>query len=189
MKSSKRLHIPAMLHIAQWSGCKACDLCEGRRQVIFYRGVIPCKVLFIASAPDSLSDGASKPFPDNVVPSQGSIISGCMSTAPSALTYLVSCGPVQKQEDLTDAQRLACWPKFLQFLSLANPQILMTMDNGALSWIAKNMADVINKLNRRPICLSMNHPFWIGNQKDPDLEIQKIKRKIEDAIDNWVLPY
>ena len=48
---------PYRLHVARWSDCRACGLCQGRTGVVLARGTLPCDVLFCGEAPGECITG------------------------------------------------------------------------------------------------------------------------------------
>lgn len=51
-----------LTHKAEWGNCTACPLCKSRKQVVFFRGRIPCDLLFIGEAPGESEDSRGYPF-------------------------------------------------------------------------------------------------------------------------------
>lgn len=53
---------PFQRHQLKWKNCTACSLCEGRRNVVLFRGQIPNDVLMIGEAPGASEDVIGSPF-------------------------------------------------------------------------------------------------------------------------------
>lgn len=49
-------------HRDNWQRCQNCPLCQHRRNVVLYRGSLPCHVLFIGEAPGITEDSNGFPF-------------------------------------------------------------------------------------------------------------------------------
>lgn len=164
-------------HIARWENCKACSLrCD--HAPLFYRGTIPCEVLFVAEVPDVSSSRLFSPFSGSspgaqVLDEVGAI---CKSWA---CTYVCSCGPT---EEVTKADQEACRPKLAELIALARPKVLMSVGKPADAYILNNMHYFAEVLGYRPISLRMNLFSWIETCKDPILHINKAKWAIEEAI-------
>lgn len=50
------------LHKQRWEHCTDCPLCEGRQNVVLFRGSVPCDVLFVGEAPGQSEDVIGTPF-------------------------------------------------------------------------------------------------------------------------------
>lgn len=49
-------------HKDRWKNCQECELCETRKNIVLYRGKLPCDVLFIGEAPGRSEDVLGSPF-------------------------------------------------------------------------------------------------------------------------------
>lgn len=49
-------------HLSDWWQCNACPLCQRRRNVVLFRGSLPCDLLFVGEAPGDSEDTYGYPF-------------------------------------------------------------------------------------------------------------------------------
>lgn len=186
MQVSKSSKLLFDLHSCKWSNCQACGLSKGRRHVMFFRGVIPCKVLCLLGAVDEHSDTFNGTAANVGDVSIGSIMDRIIGGFESvSITNLVSCGPGY-DSDLTDVEKTACLPKLMELVGIAQPQLIVAFGKVAYSHIINNIPSVIHKLKRRPIVLHHNSPAWILTQKDIDLEVNKVKLSLRDTIERYI---
>lgn len=168
-------------HIQDWSGCTSCSLSGNRINPVFYRGDVPCVLLFIGDFPDDSANSSGVPF----LPTPG--LSGCMldryipSGVSWACTYLTVCSS-SGSEAAGDVGIAACWERLLSFVSIADPKIICTVGKKSDSQFLKHLPEVINKLNRRPVYIRVNAPSYAHGAKDPDFEVAKAKLVIEKAL-------
>lgn len=134
---------PFKLHVLKWKDCKKCPLYMCRKQVVFTRGTIPCKVLFIGEAPGQSEDVIGQPF----IGPAGKLLDGIMAQAwpvkfadlPFAMTNLVGCLPLDDsneklaQPDAGDIK--ACRPKLLEFYNLCKPELVIAVGTLAKDWM------------------------------------------------------
>ncbi len=165
--------------VNDWKHCTKCPLCVGRRQVVFARGTVPAKVLFIGEAPGVSEDVAGRPFEGPA----GQLLNRQINSAlldmgiarerlPKILTYppsiaelpmafynLVGCMP----KDLTGRKRgeplpieiAACWPRLDKFLDICKPQLIVTVGD-----LAAKQAK-LQKWGERALLTDIVHPAFI----------------------------
>lgn len=174
MKCSRSLHRSLILHMDHWNSCSACDLHQGRSQVLYYVGEIPCKVLYVGTGPDMIANITNSPHCD-------STMAACWPSVSWAATYLLGCGPVS-DETATPEEKMACQPKFLEFLTLASPRFLVGIGKAAETFMVMNIKTISTILGHRPIVSSIPSPVWMSKQKDKDLVTAKAKLHVEDLV-------
>ena len=125
---------PFQAHVKAWEKCTKCSLCQGRNQVVFARGKIPCEVLFIGEAPGKSENILGAPF----VGPAGSLLDMIIERALEqsekpklriALTNLVACIPKSdNDEKLPEPPKEAieaCSPRLKQFVRLCKPRLII----------------------------------------------------------------
>lgn len=58
----EELRVQYAAHVRRWEHCTACPLSQFRSKVVFYRGYLPCNILFIGEAPGESEDALGYPF-------------------------------------------------------------------------------------------------------------------------------
>lgn len=182
-------------HVARWSGCRRCDLCETRGKVVLARGKLPCDVLFIGEAPGESENVLGRPF----VGPAGSLLDWMIGqsfeglTVRWAMTNIVGCIPrdeagVKTHEPSPEAVA-ACRPRLVELVRIAKPRLLVTVGLTA----KKNVptpddfapVDWLPKPQEFLEYLDIIHPAAIlrGNISQQPLAIQKTIVALADAVD------
>lgn len=141
-------------------GCTKCGLCSGRRNVVLFRGSLPCDVFFIGEAPGESEDGMGYPFIGDAgrqlmdmwdeanVPLKGmwsygiSNILGCIPRSPSD----IGTGELRTPHK---EEAAACQPRLTSILEMANPKLIVLLGE-----IAKRFFP--------PVIKTINLPRWNG---------------------------
>lgn len=129
-------------HIGRWQGCQACPLGAAAANHVFYRGTVPCDILFIGEAPGEREDMLGEPFVGRAGQVLDEIISRChlklsqdseAAGFPSPKTYFtfavtnqLCCRPPENR-DPSSEEIGACLPRLQEFLALARPQHLVLL--------------------------------------------------------------
>lgn len=154
---------PWVRHKRKWKDCQACKLCELRTQVVLCRGFLPCEILFIGEAPGESEDLLGEPFVGPAGKKLDEIIGEAVGEAVGgaetgklfryAITNVVCCFP--RTEDgfrQPKAEEIkACRPRLEEFLTIAQPRLLVTLGNIAKSNLPKFDGEVV----------SLVHPSYI----------------------------
>lgn len=131
-------------HVKRWEGCTRCSLGHKATNHVFYRGVVPCDILFIGEAPGENEDLTGSPF----VGRSGQVLDRIINKAIEhrkrdlgfktrahkkglkakplvpfrwAITNILSCRPPGNRNPEQD-EITACAPRLQEFMSLCNPQ-------------------------------------------------------------------
>lgn len=118
-------------HRAKWNNCTKCSLCERRRHVVLYRGVIPADVLFIGEAPGTSEDDLGQPFVGPAGKLLDDIIRKALGTKQVKIgfTNLVSCIPIGEDGKKAVEPPLesieACSDRFDEIYRLVRPKALI----------------------------------------------------------------
>jgi uracil-DNA glycosylase len=114
-----------------WDGCQRCSLADHRHEVVFYRGDMPCDVLFIGDAPSAEDDITGTPFvgPDGDMldnpkgKDMDSIITAVDHNFSYAVVQAVGCRPeIEGQAPSTD-QIAECSGRLTSLLTLLEPKV------------------------------------------------------------------
>lgn len=182
MLASKKTLSILESHISKWTGCKACSLSSG--SPIFYRGTIPCSVMFVAEQPDLSSSRLFSPFPGSTP--EGEILDKIVSILKChwCVTFACSCGgndgPTER------FQQEACRPKLAELIGMAKPAVLMSVGKVSDVYVLNNMHYFAEVLGYRPHSLRMNALSWFvnANSDTQSLHIKKAQLALEEALSN-----
>lgn len=157
-------------HVARWRSCRACDLAEVRRRVVFFRGDVPADVLLVGEAPGKSEDVLGEPFVgpaghllDEIV---AAALDGFLVPAASpfeddrparvAFANLVACVPkddVGGKLEPTKRQVAACRPRLDEFVDLCRPRWVVRVGTISARQLGGRAAEV-------PSC-SIDHPAFV----------------------------
>jgi len=131
-------------HEDDWDGCKRCPLHKTASQKVYWRGTVPCDILFVGEAPGRDEDSLGYPF----VGKAGKKIFDLLlldsfdrlfDPFSYAVTNAVSCLPLDytdhdptsgklpplRQPTLAEGEK--CRPRFLEMLDIADPRAIVLM--------------------------------------------------------------
>jgi uracil-DNA glycosylase len=131
---------PFQAHKSRWQNCTRCPLHDGRQQVVFFRGVIPCDLLWCGEAPGQSEDVLGAPF---VGPAGQLADEIARRAVPEgvrcAWCNLVGCFPREQKEsgenEPPEVAIRACAPKLNEFVALARPRLIVTVGSLARDWL------------------------------------------------------
>lgn len=120
---------PCQLFLGRWAGGCGSSLCAGARRLVFARGVVPCRVLFVGEGPGSSENATGRPFVgpaghllDHIV--ETAIPDDALRRQSCAYTNLVCCIPLdesgQKLTQPADADIKRCGPRLQEFVHLCD---------------------------------------------------------------------
>ena len=158
--------------------CKLCELHKTRHELVFYRGDIPCDVLFIGEAPDKREDLFGEPF----IGRSGELLDRWITEAEKAIrddikrgwggfspgfthlshgiTNILACMSVTdgKHRPPTEEEARACSPRLQATILAANPKLIIL-----LGPVAKKYYKMPTKLVGTPV-VSLQHPVTVLKQ-------------------------
>ena len=182
---------PWKSHVARWSACRACELCDQRSTVVHLRGRLPCEILYVGEAPDVSEDVIGRPF----VGLAGKLLDEIVAAAyegvdhASAFCNLVGCFPKLAKKEGTnepsDAAIKACRPRLAEIVKMARPDLIVCVGRLSSKWVTKFERDLgVASVPR----VDVTHPAAILRQTDTvvrDHQVQtavvRIRTAIEDA--------
>ena len=177
-------------HINNWLNCQNCDLCAGRKNVVFARGEIPCDLLFVGEAPGESEDSLGVPFVGPAGHLLNTIIGRALPEGVSyAITNLVCCIPREdgRTTEPLDEHILACGERLQEFIGIAKPKIVIALGKLAQDYLGGNVR-LAKKLGN--ICAGIEvvnclHPSAIlrANLAQRSLAIQRCVVVIKNAAE------
>lgn len=182
---------PYQSHVAKWSACRACELCDQRSKVVHVRGRLPCEILYVGEAPGVSEDVLGRPF----VGPAGKLLDEIVSLAyegvdhASAFCNLVGCYPkVAKKagtNEPSDASIKACRPRLAEIVAMVRPNLIVCVGRLASKWVTKFEKEL--RIVETPR-VDVTHPAAILRATDSvsrDHQVQtavvRIRTAIEDA--------
>lgn len=156
-------------HYLEWSVCKACPLCQTRKQVVLARGTVPCDVLFIGEAPGHSENSLGKPFMgpagallDEMIVEAGinELISvdveGNETPLTISFTNLIACIPFEegKVRQPSELEIRACARRLEEFIQICKPKVIVRVGKVAQQWLSDDNSLLIKTL-------SIDHPAMI----------------------------
>jgi len=173
--------------VADWKDCTRCPLHKGRCQVVFLRGQIPAKVMYVGEAPGDSEDAMGAPFKgpaghllDRIV-RRALVMAFGTADSPPRMAYgnLVGCFPRAAKEDPDsrsheppDEAIVACGPRLRELVRICDPSLLVTVGSLARDWLDPKLKNGI-KLHRLITQVGIVHPASILRANDAVQGIQE----------------
>lgn len=203
-------------HLNFWRGCQNCPLgCQPEIiQKVFFKGTIPCHILFIGEAPGGSENATGYPF--NNPKAAGwvfdRIVSDLVLLEPNltwCVTNAVLCMPVnddpKKPKEETRAPRhdelVACHNRLMEFIRICQPTILVPLGKVAQKAInlgvgpvaTHGLATLSNPFGAnqyrnpalRTVCRILPHAHPSWMQRDGQDTETEIKRVILSVVAEW----
>jgi uracil-DNA glycosylase family 4 len=140
--------------VKDYLDCTRCGLHQFRRSIVFGRGKLPAKLLFVGEAPGKSEDLTGEPF---IGPSgrllNAAIDLGCkfagITEAPSYfITNVVACRPTDEMNgdnrQPTQEEAWCCWKRLEKTFSDVNPQRVVLLGQVAKQALKKAFPDAIH---------------------------------------------
>lgn len=167
-------------HVANWSHCQRCRLCQDATQVVLGRGTLPCDVLFIGEAPGPTEDEQGIPF----VGKSGNLLNAMIEDSKRilrknrkarwnytyAITNVVACIPTTATFAKSTARKNfrepngieidSCAPRLQQFVQLAAPRAIVLLGRIAKVFSRETVLSVFPKEHQPPLH-TMYHPSYL----------------------------
>ena len=204
MQSVRSTHQARLVdHIQSWSNCAACALHNSAKRKVFYRGMVPCDIMFIGKSPDEHEDDTGIPSIGNGLKeiiratidahnaetflglSKDAQIAACFGVHSQGyklqwcITNSVCCYAPDGREPDRD-ELAACSPRLAEFVYLCNPKLIITLGRVADKAYMKLLSHLPENIRQLPV----PHPTAFYNKEDPDLEKKKMILSINSAIKN-----
>lgn len=187
-------------HLRTWGGCTKCRLHEGRIEMVFTRGQVPCQVLFVGEAPGESEDILGRPFCgpagqllDYIIQLAGLTqidVKTGKSCIAYAMTNLVCCIPRdekgEKVHEPDDKCTRACQPRLIEFIQICQPRLIIAVGALARDYFDQGYKHAVQ--TTIPV-VDIKHPAAIlrANVTQQGLDVQRAVVTIEDAIQEYVV--
>lgn len=173
-------------HVKDWHGCKRCTIGRFCRNYVFFRGVVPCDILFIGEAPGTTEDLLGEPFVglaggllDHWIESAvANCLRSCGWSPIWSITNTVLCRPTDYSggpNRMPSAQEMEnCSPRLGQFIyEIAQPKGIITLGKVSAVFLEEffGFKDLLKKF---PYC-NLLHPASVN---------YKWNRKAKSSPDN-----
>jgi len=116
--------------------CRDCALCEGRTQVVVWRGRLDAAVVFVGEAPGAEEDARGQPF----VGRSGKLLDQWISALDLGdawcITNVVRCRPPENRPPKAE-EREACWKHLRAFLAFVQPRAVVAVGNTAAAFLER----------------------------------------------------
>ena len=132
---------PYQVLVAAWKDCRRCPLAAGRKQVVFARGSIPARVLFVGEGPGDSEDVLGQPFvgpAGQLLDRQiAAALSDLGTQAPTMAWFnIVGCipkdGDGRKRGEPWPAEIEACSPRLDRFITICKPELIVCVGQIAM---------------------------------------------------------
>lgn len=153
--------------------CQACRLCQGRTQVVVWRGRLDAPVLFVGEAPGAEEDARGQPF----VGRSGKLLDQWLAALDLGdgwcITNVVRCRPPDNRVPKRDEED-ACWPHLKAFIAFVQPKVVVSIGGTADKF-----------LQRQGVAhLHVKHPSYYvrGYGGDWRPEVAALKPRVHEAL-------
>lgn len=167
------LHPRTRATLALDLACRDCALCEGRTQVVVWRGRLGARVLFVGEAPGAEEDARGEPF----VGRSGELLDQWIAALGLGedwcITNVVRCRPPDNRKP-KQAEMDACWKHLEGFVGFVQPRAVVAVGGTASRFLArKGVAH-----------LAVKHPSYFvrGFGGDWRPEVARLRRELEAAL-------
>lgn len=176
--------------------CKACSLCEERRQVVFGDGPVDARVMLVGEAPGKNEDEEGKPF----VGESGSHLISILKRAGRRredfwITNVVKCRPPGNRDPLASETK-ACVGFLNKEIRVIQPDLIIALGGAAGNALVKGKGVSVKKMREDdslcwqdgiqtiPVAVTYHPAFALRriNEDDDKGPIRTINQDIRDAL-------
>lgn len=170
--------------VEDWKDCQRCPLCTTRKRVVFTRGTIPCRVLFVGEAPGDSEDVIGQPFvgPAGILLNQ-IIRRAHVADIPHAFFNLVGCRPTDerglKSHDPPDDESiLACAPRLQRFVRICDGALgspsspAMALRNRANGTVGADFLKLI-------VCVGATARDWLDEKRRDSVKLHRHIQRVD----------
>lgn len=194
---------PYQRHVSAWRNCDKCVLCNQRSQVVFARGSVPCKVLFVGEAPGQSEDALGQPFVgpagkllDHIVGDAWADLTAYQAPGPKVCFYnLVGCFPREakgtRNHEPPEESIKACGVRLQEFvLNVAKPKLIVCVGQLSESWLEQGYKHSIT-LPDEIKQAAITHPAAILRipTAQRELAIRKAVATLVRAVEEMDIPF
>lgn len=184
------------LHQQTWKNCTACSLCNNRRNVVLFRGQLPCDVLFIGEGPSQSDDVLGSPFVGPAGHQLDEIIKKAdqsrfedfeewnnTASLRFGFTHLTACIPLNEGRicEPPEESIKACSTRLEEILLICKPKLVVCVGKLPDKWLPKLFGSN-QHINDNMIVIT--HPAAIMRMEgfQQGLAIQQIVVTLRDAF-------
>ena len=168
-------------HMNKWKGCTDCALYANATNKVFFRGHVPCDILFIGEAPGPTEDRLGRPFTGKLADCFDAIVKRTLVYCANNLkgriplwcvTNPVLCVPLQDRKVRPPSHKEvdACSLRLREFIDLCKPKLIVAMGDVAFDAIHNRAIGLDYTIKKIP------HPGrMVRLNRDEDIELE-VKR-------------
>lgn len=181
MNRVSKLILPQLReHLAEWKDCEQCDIGSMAHRHVFFRGTLPCDVLFVGEAPGKDEDRSGSPF----VGRSGKLLDQWIKlSVPPGVRYAVAnsvaCRPCDRKggpnRPPTGTELDSCGPRFHDFVHIANPYFMVLVGR-----TAQSVLSLLPEYYDAHTCIY--HPAYVLRNGTPKAMCDKILQQLRTAI-------
>lgn len=180
---------PFQQHCADWKDGCGSQYCEHAMRKTYFRGDIPCDILFVGEAPGKSENSAGIPFCPGA-PAGKLLAHMVRQSIPQGkrvgYTNIVICIPRAEGEEKIepDADQISsCKPRLEEIISLASPRLIVAVGSQARDALTQGYLHS-TRIPKGCSVLHIVHPAFILRQTTAfqGMEIQDTICKIRDAV-------
>ena len=129
----------------EWKDCQRCQLCSGRKNVVFGYGNPDADIMFVGEAPGGEEDKEGFPF----IGDSGKLLQGLCATIgidweSLYVSNIVACRPPNNRDPLA-VEKDACLPRLHEIIYIVDPLLIVAVGKYALNALASGRAWGIEK--------------------------------------------
>lgn len=157
----------------QVAGCRACSLCEQRKQAVFGVGDTNPDYLFIGEGPGAEEDARGEPF----VGQAGKLLDSMLASLDIArgnrvyIANAVKCRPPGNRTP-EPAEMAACWPYLERQIALLKPKIIVLLGKAAVHAVLHDDKSLASLRGKRfehagiPVVVTYHPAYLLRNLPD-----------------------
>lgn len=177
VRSARQTHLAAVdAFVNKWTACQACELHPSKH--IFYRGTVPCNILFIGSFPSANDDVLGYPLVDDA----GAVLNEALVSLQGLRFCFTTAVCCHSDKSLPRDSITACNPRLAEFVKLSEAKLLVLLGNNA------DLAGLklINALPNVPRSVSVEHPAFYANKAPEEklIHFKRMEATIQQAVRN-----
>lgn len=188
------------LHVEKWRRGCGHECCARATRVVFARGQLPCDVLFVGEAPGVSENSRGVPFDGPAGSRLDDIVRAAvgpeneerakLGLPPLRVAFynVVGCIPLEetgkKAGMPSDDQIIQCKPRIEEFLTIADPRLIVCVGRVAEDWLAPGYKTSI-KTRAGVAMVEITHPAAIMRLSivQQGYEVQAAKVTVANAVE------
>lgn len=198
-------------HFQKWcgsGGCIACPLHKNRKNLVLYRGHLPCDVLFIGEGPGRSEDMLGYPFVGDAGRELDDLIRRARQSTGRppdfeddpgpikiGITNIVACLPLEPDKEGLSSGELrppkkeeavACRERLAEIIQLANPRLIVTLGDIARRFYGQALGNPKGSPTAPPgkvTIINLVHPSAILRTESPSQQVILEKRFVIQLAD------